>query len=74
MGDVVLLSKQDGWSAWTGGTPLADWSGLDQSATDELTSPNQLRPVNASSSQKGYNYRRTGMTTAFTQSNSLVDF
>ena len=73
MGNIVSLSKDD-WSPWTGGKPASDWSGLDPSAPDELTSPNQLRPVHASASQKGYNYRRTGMTTSFTPASSLVDF
>ncbi|KAI2488972.1 hypothetical protein MHU86_25624 [Fragilaria crotonensis] len=73
MGNVVLLSKDD-WSAWTGGKPLAGWIGLDPSASEELTSPNQLRPVHAGASQKGYNYRRTGLPTPFSPTCSLVDF
>ena len=73
MGNVVSLSKDD-WSAWTGGKPALGWVGLDRSAADDLTSPNQLRPVHASASQKGYNFRRTGMTTLFTQASSLIDF
>jgi Zinc knuckle len=73
MGNIVSLSKDD-WSAWTGGKPASGWTGLDPSAADELTSPNQLRPVHASASQKGYNYRRTGMTTTFSPTSSLVDF
>ena len=74
MGNLVSLSAKDGWSAWTGGKPAAGWTGLDPSASDELTSPNQLRPVHASASQKGYNYRRTGMTTPFSPTSNLVDF
>ena len=73
MGNIVSLSKDD-WSAWTGGKPASSWMCLDATASDELTSPNQLRPVHASASQKGYNYRRTGMTTQFTPTSSLVDF
>ena len=61
-------------SAWTGGKPAPCWVGLDPSAPDDITSPNQLRPVHASASQNGYNFRRTGMTTLFTQASSLVDF
>lgn len=61
MGNVIRLSKDD-WSAWTGGKPISDWSGLAPSASDELTSPNQLRPDYASASQKAYNYRCTGMS------------
>ncbi|KAI2488998.1 hypothetical protein MHU86_25602 [Fragilaria crotonensis] len=44
MGAVIALSK-DSWSAWTGGKPKTDWTGLDASAQLETTSPNQLRPV-----------------------------
>ena len=73
MGNVVALSKDD-WSAWTGGKPASGWTGLDPSAGDETMSPNQLRPVNAGSSQKGYNYRCTGMTTSFSSTSSLIDF
>jgi hypothetical protein len=73
MGNLVSLSKDD-WSAWTGGKPSYGWSGLDRSAAEDLLSPNQLRPVHASASQKGYNFRRTGMTTQFTPASSLVDF
>ena len=74
MGNIVSLSKDD-WSAWTGGKPASGWMCLDATASDELTFPNQLRPVHASASQKGYNYRRTGMTTQFsTPTSSRVDF
>jgi hypothetical protein len=73
MGNVVLLSTDD-WSAWTGGKPLACWIGLDPSASDKLTSPNQLRPVHAGASQKGYNYRRTGMATLLSPTSSLINF
>jgi len=73
MGNLVSLSKDD-WSAWTGGKPSYGWSGLDRSAAEDLLSPNQLRPVHASASQKGYNFRRAGITTQFTPASSLVDF
>ena len=65
MGNIVPLPRDD-WSAWTGGKPAPGWVGLDPSAADDFTSPNQLRPVHAAASQKGYNFRRTGMTTLFT--------
>ena len=41
MGNIVTLSKDD-WSAWTGGKPASGWMCLDATASDELTSPNQL--------------------------------
>jgi hypothetical protein len=43
IGAVIALSR-DSWSAWTGGKPKADWSGLDPSSETETASPNQLRP------------------------------
>ena len=73
MGAVIALSK-DSWSAWTGGKPKTDWTGLDSSAQLETTSPNQLRPVYVSAAQKGYNHRRTGMTNQFKPSDDLVSF
>ena len=73
VGNIVSLSKDD-WSAWTDGKPASGWMCLDATASKELTSPNQLRPVHASASQKGYNYRRTGMTTQLTPTSSLVNF
>ena len=73
MGAVIALSK-DSWSAWTGGMPKADWTGLDPSSQLETTSPNQLRPVYVSAAQKGYNHRRTGMTTLFNPADDLISF
>jgi hypothetical protein len=73
MGNIVPLSRDD-WSAWTGGKPAPGWVGLDPSAANDITSPNHLRPVHASASQKSYNFRRTGMTTLFMQASSLVNF
>ena len=73
MGEVIALSK-DTWSAWTGGMPNADWTGLDPSAQLETTSPNQLRPVYVSAAQKGYNHRRAAMSTLFKPTDDLVTF
>jgi hypothetical protein len=73
MGNIVPLPRND-WSAWTGGKPAPGWVGVDPSAADDITSPNQLRPVHASASQKGYYFCRIGMATLFTQASSLVDF
>ena len=61
MGGLVALSKTE-WSAWTGGKLTYKWNALDTSARTYLTSPNQLRPPLASSAQKGYNYRHTGLS------------
>ncbi|KAI2489084.1 hypothetical protein MHU86_25513 [Fragilaria crotonensis] len=69
MGNIVSLSRDD-WSAWTGGKPAPGWVGLDPSAADDITSPNQLRPVHASASQKVQlsSYRHDDL---FTQASSL---
>ena len=72
MGGLVALVKDD-WSAWTGGKPKYDWTGLEH-PLDDNTSPNQLRPVYASAAQKGYNHRRTGLSTQFTPSSDLAVF
>ena len=73
MGGIVRLTK-DEWAAWTGGKPKYKWKGLDDAANTEHTSPNQLRPTYASSAQKGYNYRRDGMTTKFKKGDQLTTF
>ncbi|KAI2500370.1 hypothetical protein MHU86_14113 [Fragilaria crotonensis] len=73
MGEVILLSK-DSWSAWTGGMPKLDWTGLDPSSLQESTSPNQLRPVHVAAAQKGYNHRRTGMSIPFKPADDLIAF
>ena len=73
MGYIIVHSKVS-WSAWTGGEPKADWTGLNPSAPVETTSPNQLRPVYVSAAQKGYNHRRTGMLTLFKPTDNLVSF
>ena len=73
MGAVTALSK-DSWSAWTGGMPKSNWTGLDPSAQLDTTSPNQLRPVYVSAAQKGYNHRRTGMSTPFKPADDLTSF
>jgi hypothetical protein len=74
MGDVIPLEKTNSYTAWTGGKPKADWSELDPSASEEPTSPNQLRPVQVAAAQKGYNHRRTGMTTTFKPTDDLTSF
>jgi hypothetical protein len=72
IGGLTALSK-DEWSAWTGGKPKADWSGLEDHTVDS-TSPNQLHPIYVSAAQKGYNYRRTGLKDTFKPTNDLVAF
>ena len=73
MGNIIQLSDKE-WAAWTGGKPKADWSGLDASAAHEYVSPNQLRPVYASSAQKGYIFRKTGLATKYKKGDDLQVF
>jgi hypothetical protein len=70
-----VLSNPDGkWDVWTGGKPKYDWSGLDINAATTFESPNQLRSTYASSAQKGYNYRKTGLQIKFGHDNDLTSF
>ena len=74
MGGLTLFTK-DEWSAWTGGKPNSSWSGQDPvGGVLEHTSPNQLRPVYVSSTQKGYNFRRQGHKTLFKPADELISF
>ena len=42
------------WFAILGGTPLADWSGLDLDYVLTKTNPRQHRPLSASQKRKAY--------------------
>ena len=53
MGGLVWSSK-DEFAIWTGGKPLADWSGLHPSSPMMLCVPHQARPTSVSSSAKAY--------------------
>jgi hypothetical protein len=72
IGGLTALSK-DEWSAWTGGKPKVDWSGLANHTLDS-TFPNQLRPKYVSAGQKGYNYRLNGLKDTFMPTNNLIAF
>lgn len=73
MGGISQLAK-DEWAAWTGGVPKSDWSGLTDEQPLDYTTPNQLRPVYASSAQKGYNFRKTGIQDKFEKTDDLMVF
>jgi hypothetical protein len=73
MGGVVQTSK-DEWSAWTGGKPKADWSGLDPSAPTVYETPNQVRATYTKTAQDSYNFRKTGLTDKFEKKNDLMQF
>jgi hypothetical protein len=73
MGGVVQTSK-DEWSAWTGGKPQVNWSGLDASAPKMYESPNQLRTSYTKTAQDSYNYRKTGLSTKFDKTHDFSRF
>jgi hypothetical protein len=72
MGGLSQLTKNES-SLWTGGKPKPDWSGLEGNP-QSYTSPNQLRPVSVTASQKGYNHRKAGMATKFKRGDDVYDF
>jgi hypothetical protein len=70
-----VLSNPDGkWDVWTGRKPKYDWSGLDINAATTFEWPNQLHSSYASSAQKGYNYRKTGLEIKFGRDGDLTSF
>ena len=71
----LFLSSKDEYAAWTGGKPKPDWTGLDSSAPASMCSPNQIRPMYATSQVKGYNLRIEGLETKLTLKDSdFLDF
>ena len=71
----LFLSSKDEYAAWTGGKPKSDWTGLDSSAPVSMCSPNQIRPMYATSQVKGYNLRIEGLETKLTLKDSdFLDF
>ena len=60
--------------AWTGGKPLADWSGLDPKSPKSPISPNQYRSASVSTSQKSHFYRTTGLIDKFKEKDDLPLF
>jgi hypothetical protein len=58
MGDLTQVSCYTaGWDAWTGGRPKPSWVCVGLDDINGLDSPNELRLIDASSTQKGYNYQ-----------------
>ena len=49
------------WFAISGGTPLADWTGLDPDRVSAKTNPRQHRPLAASQKRKAYEKRIIGL-------------
>ena len=73
MGGLVQISASD-FCAWTGGKPLANWSGLDPTAATAPQDDYQYRPASPSSSQKSTMYREKGLDTKFKRTDHLLDF
>jgi transposase InsO family protein len=65
-----LAELDDKFVAWTGGEPDDTWTGLKVS-TPDFNSPNQLRSTN---DVKGYNHRKTGLSTKFKKTDLLMPF
>ena len=73
MGGLIQVTATD-WCAWTGGVPLADWSGLDPTAPTTPTEDYQFRHHNPAYSQKATKFRETGMENKFKRDDHLLDF
>jgi hypothetical protein len=69
MGGLAQL-EQDKFVAWTGGEPDVTWTGF-KVATADFKSPNQIRSTN---DVKGYNHRKSGLTTKFSKTDLLLPF
>ena len=70
MGDLSKITPTE-WSAWTGGKPNYDWSGL-KDGNVAFTSPNQLHPPYPTLAQKSFNYHKTGLTSKFDETDDLT--
>ena len=63
----------DTFAAWTGGKPMADWSGL-VNPTPSTIAPNQYRGTSVASRAKSQAYRVMGMDTKFARNGNLLTF
>ena len=61
----------DTFAAWTGGKPMADWSGL-VNPTPSTIAPNQYRGTSVASRAKSQAYRVMGMDTKFARNGNLL--
>ncbi len=61
------------WTAWVGGEPLADWSGLKEPKPLSVT-PTQFRANRIYDLAKSRKYRIEGMTNKFTRSSDMLTF
>ena len=68
----LIMTKADFYTAWTGGKPNADGTGLDPAASTNMEYPGQLRPVDES--KTNYEARTEGLKIKFKRGHSLVKF
>ena len=69
----VTQTGSETWTAWTGGKPLADWSGLEDD-NPSMINPNQFRSSSVTSRAKSQYYRVQGMSTKLTRDSNLLTF
>ena len=69
----LIQTGTDTWSAWIGGKPTSDWSGLENPKPSTIQ-PNQYRASSVYSQAKGQSYRIQGITTQFTREANLLTF
>ena len=68
----LTQTKTNKYLAWTGGKPKVDWTGLVDKGLADYEMPNQqMHPVY---NVKGYNYRKSGLTSKFNKCNMLIPF
>ena len=61
-------------TAWTGGQPDDQWTGLSATALKDPETPHQLRPTHVGHAQKAYELRKTGLSPKFNEKHDFVRF
>ena len=62
------------WNCLVGGTPLADWSGLDQTQANQIAFTTRFRPLDPILDVKGLTSRTKGLESKFKKTDDLVIF
>ena len=70
MGGIIQI-KHDAFAAWTGGVPLADWSGLADPSKDKFRQSSQLRLL---TDESGQEERSKGFDDKFEKDHDLFKF
>ena len=68
------MAGSNEWNCLFGGTPLADWSGLDPNQTNKIEFITRFRPLNPTFDVKGLTARTKGLETKFKKTDDLVIF